>query len=58
MNVTDPNEYDSQTPYTDNDPRPGGLRNWYWKPDWVKRIDQTALAKIRRDLMFPRITSK
>ena len=36
----------------------GGLRSWYKTRNWPDKIDQTALAKIRRDFMFPRVTSK
>ena len=36
----------------------GGLRGFYDARNWTKKIDQAALAKIRRDFMFPRVTSK
>ena len=36
----------------------GGLRSWYKTRNWPDKVDQTALAKIRRDFMFPRVTSK
>ena len=36
----------------------GGIRSWYKTRNWPDRIDQAALAKIRRDFMFPRVTSK
>ena len=36
----------------------GGLRSWYRTRNWPDRIDHAALEKIRRDFMFPRVTSK
>lgn len=36
----------------------GGLRSWYKTRNWPDRVDQSALAKIRMDLLHPRVTSK
>ena len=36
----------------------GGIRSRYKTRNWPDRIDQSALAKIRRDLLSPRVTSK
>ena len=36
----------------------GGLRGFYDIRNWPDRVDQAALAKIRRDLLSPRVTSK